>query len=364
MEAGNTAARNSGYPQANSFRLLFCQRGRTLSGDEKEGFLVKKKIVALIPTIFASIIVFLLFSACGRMSATDAASLGSSSADAAATSISDTPTASPEPTSSTADVTETAESSAAATSESSTEETSSASTEQSTVSTAETSAGTDSTEASSGTGFTNDSLANEMNAVESYRRISKTTGISEGSDPFVMIYTYSTVRKPYADHYSLEFPPSTTYSEDMVIGDTMYTRMEKEGKWEKYGPGEWQREKPLAFSYGLQAAKYDIDYQKLDYVNAGNETVNGMECIHYQVSGTFDGEYEPNPGMEKYPVTMTVSGDVWIADINATGPALIRQRLLLKSDVTGSNDNHMKEETSLEDDTLDINSTVIEAPIK
>jgi len=56
----------------------------------------------------------------------------------------------------------------------------------------------------------------------------------------------------------------------------------------------------------------------------GNETVNGMECIHYQVSGTYDGEYEPMPDTEKYPVTMTVSGDVWVADINAAGPALIR----------------------------------------
>jgi hypothetical protein len=347
-----------------SCRRYPCRHRSTSSSDEKEGFLVKKKIVALIPTILGSTIVILLLSACGRMSATDAASLGSSSADAAATSISDTPTASPEPTSSTADVTEAAESSAAATSESSAEETSSASTEQSTVSTAETSAGADSTEASSGTGFTNDLLAREMNAVNSYGRISKTTGTSEGVDPFVTIYSYSTVRSPYADHYSLEFPPSSTYAEDMVIGDTMYTRMEKKGAWEKYGPGEWQREKPLTFSYDLQAAKYDIDYQKLVYVNAGNETVNGMECIHYQVSGTFDGEYEPNPGMEKYPVTMTVSGDIWIADINAAGPALIRQRLLLKSDVTGTDGSHMKEETSLEDDTLDINSTVIEAPIK
>jgi hypothetical protein len=329
--------------------------------DEKEGFLVKKKIVALIPTILASTIVFLLLSSCGRMSATDAASLASSSADAALTSTS---TASPEPASSTADVTEATESSVAATSESSAEETSSASTEQSTVSTAETSAGADSTEASSGTGFTNDLLAKGMNAVDSYSRISKTTGAGEGVDPFVMIYTYSTVRKPYADHYSLEFPPSTTYSEDMVIGDTMYTRMEKDGAWEKYGPGEWQREKPLAFSYDLQAAKYDIDYQKLVYVNAGQENVNGADCIHYTVSGTFDGEYEPNPGMDKYPVTMTVSGDVWIADVNAVGPVLIRQRLLLKSDVTGTEGNHMKEETSVEDDTLDINSTVIEPPIK
>ena len=49
-----------------------------------------------------------------------------------------------------------------------------------------------------------------------------------------------------------------------------------------------------------------------------------MECIHDQVSGTYDGEYEPMPDTEKYPVTMTVSGDVWVADINAAGPALIR----------------------------------------
>jgi hypothetical protein len=323
---------------------------------------MKKRTFALIPAILSSIIVFLLLSSCGRMSATDAASRDSSSADAASASVRSTPTASPEPTTSAAETSAETESSSAATSESSAVETSSASTEQAT--TASESAGTDSTEASSGSGYTDDQLAKGMNDADSYRRIIKTTTTSEGAEPFVIIHDFSTVRNPYADHYILEFPGSTSYSEDMLIVDTMYTRMEKDGKWEKYGPGNWQREKPLAYSYSLQATKYVIEYQKLTYKDMGQEDVNGMKSTHYAVSGTYDGEFEAMPDTEKYAASITISGDIWIADVNAVGPVLISQRIELKTDVTIDKDNHVKEELIVEDDTLGINSTVIEPPIK
>jgi len=232
-----------------------------------------------------------------------------------------------------------------------------------TTATTKSGATTKGTTISGSTVFTNTLLTQGMNKTESFTRTSKVTTTSPGYTPDVVIYGYANVRSPLSDQYILDLVSAGAYNEDITIKDTYYNRTEKTGKWDKYGPGDWSSEKPLAFEYILRVTDFPITYDKLTFTKVGPEKVNGVDCIRYKLSGTYQEIYTPDQSTEKIPTSVTISGEVWIADGSAVAPALVRQRILAKVDTTQTDGTHLLSDINLEDDLTNINSTKINPPV-
>lgn len=213
------------------------------------------------------------------------------------------------------------------------------------------------------TAFTNSLLIAGMNKTNSFTRTSKVTTTSPGYEPDVVIYGFANVRSPLSDQYILDLVSASVYNEDITIKDTYYNRTEKNGNWDTYGPGDWQSEIPLAFKYDLKVIEYPITYDKLTFTKVGPEKVNGVDCIRYKLSGSYKDTYTPDPSAPKTPITVTVSGEVWVADGSVIAPALIRQRILVKVDETLVDGTHLQQDKALEDDLTNINSTKINPPV-
>lgn len=211
--------------------------------------------------------------------------------------------------------------------------------------------------------FTNDLLVQGMNAVDSYNRVSKITDTYETGESNVDIYTYAMTRSPLSEQSIMDLVSADAYDESITIEDTFWTRSEKDGVWQKYLAGEWGAEKPLEFHYNLKTIDYPIDYGKLTFKETGKETVNDVACTRYVISGSYkDDNYVPDQGTDKMPLEIAVTGNVWISDGSSVEPALIRQRIIVNTDVTVSEGKHEIVQTALEDDLMNINSTLINAP--
>jgi hypothetical protein len=231
-----------------------------------------------------------------------------------------------------------------------------------TTATTKSGATTKGTSISGSTVFTNSLLTQGMNKTDSFTRTSKVTTTSPGYTPDVVIYGFANVRLPLSDQYILDMVSAGAYNEDITIKDTYYNRTEKNGKWDKYGPGDWSSEKPLAFEYILRVTDFPITYDKLTFTKVGPEKVNNVDCIRYKLSGTYQEIFTPDQTTEKIPTSVTISGEVWIADGSVVAPALIRQRILAKVDTTMVDKTHLLSDINLEDDLTNINSTKINPP--
>lgn len=69
---------------------------------------------------------------------------------------------------------------------------------------------------------------------------------------------------------------------------------------------------------------------------------------------------------DKWGNSLSASGTLWISEDPKIGPAMIRQCLTVNSDIVffdqNNNPTHYLSEDIIEDDVMDVNSTVIEAP--
>lgn len=217
------------------------------------------------------------------------------------------------------------------------------------------------------TNFSNDILKQNMEKLDSYRRKVKTvttaTGTATGEKSesvkgFVSDKEFAYVRNPVSRHTKLDFPGSGSYNEEIIIGDKLWDRTSKDGKWTAWD--SYETEKPVTLKYDVSTQYYPIDYQKLAFVKSGTEKVNGVNCIKYTVSGTYTDVFSDDFSSET-PIKLTASGNIWIADDPAIKLVIIRQRITVDADITADT-THIITKDVIEDDVTDINSTVIQPP--
>lgn len=216
--------------------------------------------------------------------------------------------------------------------------------------------------------ISNDLLKKNMEALISYRRKIKTSTTCEGqkSEKYVEL---AYIKEPFSSYMLQDFITAGAYDEEIIIDGIMWSRMGKNEKWGKYMPGEWATDPPRTFKYDMRTLMYPINYEKLTYTDEGTEEVNGVNCIKYTVSGTYNDEFTFDLSPQIYPITLTASGTIWISDDKDIKQVIICQRLKLNTDIvdtvmkdSNGNPTHTIFEDTLEDDVLDINSAKIEAP--
>lgn len=101
----------------------------------------------------------------------------------------------------------------------------------------------------------------------------------------------------------------------------------------------------------------------MNFTKAGIEKVNDVNCIKYTISGTYAGvfsfDFSPK---ETYPIKLAASGSIWIADDTAVKQVMIRQHIMIETDITYNSENTNTKDV-IEDDVTDVNSTVIQPPV-
>lgn len=204
-----------------------------------------------------------------------------------------------------------------------------------------------------------------MEAVQSYHRKIRTVSTTNGQ-PWEEYNEFAYAKDPFLEYILLDYPQQSTRNETLIIGDIYYDRMNDE-KWNKVLPGNWFTERPQEFRYELSTQYYPIDYGKLTLQASGNETVNGMDCTKYVVSGGYEDEYTDRD--IKYRIKLSGTGEIWISNDAVIKQVLIRQRLKLNADIQtvelkdkDGNLLHAVYEDVIEDDVYDINNTVIQPP--
>jgi hypothetical protein len=118
---------------------------------------------------------------------------------------------------------------------------------------------------------------------------------------------------------------------------------------------------------------YPIDFEKLSLAQAGNEQVNGFDCVKFDVSGSYQGEFILYGGTEYEAVqqiSLSCKGSIWISFDPVLGQILISERITVNRDTVDpknldqdGNVQHSFAEDVIEDDILDINTVVIKAPV-
>jgi hypothetical protein len=216
--------------------------------------------------------------------------------------------------------------------------------------------------------ITSSILQQNMEAVNSYRRKTKTVTTCEGKQSEKK-EEYAYVKNPFSSYIMLDFVTSGSYNEEIIVSDTMWSRMKKDIKWDKALPGQWFADPPRTFKFSLSTQMYPINYEKLTLTPSGNEQVNGVNCIKYNVSGSYQDEFSFKTSPQKFPITLSASGDIWIAADPAVNQVIISQRITVKTDIVNTEIKdkqgsplHIAMEDEIEDDILDINSTTIQAP--
>ena len=212
--------------------------------------------------------------------------------------------------------------------------------------------------------FTNADLEQNIKKLDSYRRIIRTITPATATRPkWETIKEFAYIKNPVSRYMKLDFPDSgSSYLEEIIIGGIMWNKESKDGAWTEWN--EWYADKPTTFEYDLSTQSYPINYGKLTYTEAGTENMNGINCIKYTVSGTYSEEFTDERSGDKYPITLSASGTIWIADDAAIKTAIIRQRIKVNTDITISAEKaiHAVSEDVIEDDVMDINSVKIEPP--
>lgn len=209
--------------------------------------------------------------------------------------------------------------------------------------------------------LSNTVLKENIEKLNSYRRIVRTVTATAGiNSKGESIKEFAYIRNPLSRYIKLDYPDRGSFSEETIINGKCWDRMSKDEKWTEWQ--EWQSEKPLTFTYDLSTQLYPIDYGKLKYTQAGTEKINGINCIKYDVSGTYSDEFTFEYSTQKYPITLSASGTIWIADDRAIMTAIIRQRITVITDITTGTDRIVHTEDTIEDDVFDVNSAVISAP--
>ena len=208
------------------------------------------------------------------------------------------------------------------------------------------------------TSFSNDVLIQNMENLNSYRRkINTVTTYVTSETPWESTKEFAYIQNPLSRYFKLEFPTSGSYVEEIIIGDKLWDRTSPTEGWAAYE--SYELEIPLALKYDISTQPYPIDYGKLTFVESGAEKVNGVNCIKYTVSGTYKDEFS-HITSDKYPIELTASGTIWIADDTAIKQAIIRQRITVNTDIY---ETHSISQDVIEDDVMDINSTVIQPPM-
>ena len=211
--------------------------------------------------------------------------------------------------------------------------------------------------------FTNEILEQNIEKLDSYRRIIRTiTPATATTSKWETIKEFAYIKNPVSRYMKLDFPDSGSYHEEIIIGGIMWNRISKDEAWTEWN--EWYAEKPAILEYDLSTQPYPINYGKLTYTKAGTENINGINCIKYTVSGTYSEEFTDERSGDKYPITLSASGTIWIADDAAIKTAIIRQRIKVNTDIIYGVEKaiHAVSEDVIEDDVMDINSVKIAPP--
>lgn len=136
--------------------------------------------------------------------------------------------------------------------------------------------------------ITNDLLQKNMEAVGSYRRKIRTIQSYLSEEKFEKYYEVAYIKNPLSKHAISEPPGDSVYDKEIIIENTLWNRMDKSGKWNKFLPENWASDPPTAFKYDLSMLYYPIDYGKLSFQPVGNEEVNVVVCSKYDVTGNYD----------------------------------------------------------------------------
>jgi hypothetical protein len=330
--------------------------------------MMKKSMLTLLLVL---VMVGSLFTACGRAAQTGGDSQGdingekttTGTQDKAASETAATDTSAAEASTTIENVTET-------TAETTQETAAMSETTVSSESTAETIAATDS---GNGTqSVSNDLLQKDMEAVDSYRRkvFYISTPPKEAGSPIDVTTESAYVKEPFAVSYMNESKAFGSYIEQIIIGDTIWERSTKDGEWKSSTPDPVT--KP-SFQYSTRPMHYPIDFEKLSLAQAGNEQVNGFDCVKFDVSGSYQGEFTLYEGTEYEAVqqiSLSCKGSIWVAFDPVLGQILIRERITVNRDTVDpknldqdGNVQHSLAEDVIEDDVTDINAVVIKAPV-
>ncbi len=214
--------------------------------------------------------------------------------------------------------------------------------------------------------ITNDLLVQNMMALNSYYRSILSITSEPGQEPWEEYDEFAYVKDPFAEYTLLDFRSASTTSEDIILGDIYYSRMNDE-KWTKSLPGNWYTERTPEYRYELSTQHFPIDYGKLTFTPVGNEKVNGVDCVKYALSGKYDDEYiDMNT---KFRITLSGTGHVWISADPVIKEVIIRQRVTFDVDMQTvelkdeqGNPLRSSPQVVIEDDITMINSTVIQPP--
>lgn len=208
-------------------------------------------------------------------------------------------------------------------------------------------------------GFSWEVFKRSIESLNSYsRKINVVTTAEESGSVYESYKQYAYVKNPLSTYTKLEYPDTEAYLEEIIIGDKSWTRLSADEQWTVWD--SFESEKPVTFRYD-DLNHYPILYEKLTFVKTGTEQVSGINCNKYTISGTYQDEYGGDLSSETYPMTLTASGSVWVADDAAVKQAVIRQRITIETDIEVKGNHYITTDT-IEDDITKINSTVIQPP--
>ena len=215
-------------------------------------------------------------------------------------------------------------------------------------------------------------LQKDMEAVDSYRRkvFYISTPPKEAGSPIDVTAVSAYVRNPVAISYTNESKAFGSYIEQIIIADKMWERSAKDGAWTTSTPDP--ATKP-SFQYSTRPMHYPIRFEKLSLSKAGNEQVNGFDCVRYDVSGSYQDEFTLYAGTEnesKQQISLSCKGSIWVSFDPVLGQILIRERITVNRDTSDPKNldqdgkvQHSLAEDVIEDDILDINTVTIKAPV-
>jgi hypothetical protein len=218
--------------------------------------------------------------------------------------------------------------------------------------------------ASGSVSFSTTELRKGVEALESYSRkihIARTDLMTSAKSQYSEEYAY--VKAPLSTYSKLEYPAWESYREEVIIGKKAWDRLAASDPWTAWDG--YMSDTPVSFKYNDVISAYPILYEKLAFTKDGTETVGGVNCVKYVLSGTYQDTVIYNPAKkDKYPIKLTASGTVWIADDAAVKKILVRQRLTIDTEATVKKDTRVAFRDIIEDDITKINSTVIQPPVQ
>jgi len=156
--------------------------------------------------------------------------------------------------------------------------------------------------------------------LDSYRaRMKMGTQKKNGSKSGEMNWTMEWVKEPTSRH--------------IVMGGDMQVITIKDTTWVKVG-GKWMQQ-TAAQRNTSQTPDSLLPQEDITVKQVGEETVNGVHCKRYTISGKVNFTIPAMQGQPERKTSVPVQGEVWVADQSGLPEVPIRQRMEMEASLMG-----------------------------